>query len=361
MPCLERLQISLIWKLPFWIAATGPGTVAVVGYRSFPSAPCRLGFQNSHCQPAGIITAGPAYAHGATVIVVLVLLSAFLHALWNAWLRLEADKDRALMAAVMVATLFAAAVAGVRWELGAAPFASLAGVGFTVLAGVMEASYFATLAQAMERGRLGVVYTISRGGAVLVVWPLSIALFGEDATLPALAGSAVVVGGLALSGLGASRGGGGEREESGGRRGAVGWAVACAMSIAGYHLGYKAALREAVNPSACFALSLGVASAINGVRLAGARGRSGGGAIGEIGAILRRRWPRLVMMGLLCSGSFLILMEALALSGSGYVLTLRNTSVLFAVALGWRIGERPRRAEVVGAALVAVGAALMAL
>lgn len=291
----------------------------------------------------------------ATVIIALVLLSAFLHALWNALLRLERDKDRALMAAVVVATLFAVVVAGVRWGLGEAPFASLAGVGFTVLAGVMEASYFATLAKAMALGRLGVVYTISRGGAVLAVWPLSIALFGEVATLPALVGSAVVIGGLALSGLGGSRGGAGR--ESSSRRRAVGWAVACAISIAGYHLAYAAALREAVNPSACFALSLAVSAAINGARLGGARGG------GTIAAVVRQRGPRLVMMGMVCGGSFLILMEALALArgGAGYVLTLRNTSVLFAVAMAWRIGERPRRAEVAGAALVAAGAALLTL
>ena len=197
------------------------------------------------------------------------------------------------------------------------------------------------------------VYTISRGGAVLAVWPLSIALFGEVATATALAGSAVVVGGLALSGLGGSRGGaGGERA---GRRGAVAWAAACAMSIAGYHLAYEAALREAVNPSACFALSLAVSAAINGVRL----GSAGGGE--TIGAVVRRRWRRLVVMGLVCGGSFLILMEALARGDAGYVLTLRNTSVLFAVAMAWRIGEGPRRAEVAGAVLVAAGAALLAL
>ncbi|HEX3480396.1 MAG TPA: EamA family transporter, partial [Kofleriaceae bacterium] len=71
-------------------------------------------------------------------------------------------------------------------------------------------------------------------------------------------------------------------------------------------------------------------------------------------------WPRLVTMGLVCGGSFLILMEALARGGAGYVLTLRNTSVLFAMGMAWRIGERPRRAEVVGAALVAAGAVLVA-
>jgi uncharacterized membrane protein len=43
------------------------------------------------------------------------------------------------------------------------------------------------------------------------------------------------------------------------------------------------------------------------------------------------------------------------------VLTLRNTSVLFAVALAFVIGERPARAEIAGAVLVAAGAVLMSL
>lgn len=282
------------------------------------------------------------------MIVALVLLSAFLHAAWNALLRLEPEKDRALAVAVTVATLFAAAVAGVRWALGSVPFASLTGIGFTLLAGVMEAIYFVTLARAMDLGKLGLVYTVSRGGAVLVVWPVSIALFAEAATLPAMVGSALVLVGLALSGLGARRDG------RGNVTGAVTWAVACAASIAGYHLAYKAALREAVNPSACFAVSLGVSAALNLARL-------GGGGRQGLRALIRRRWPRLLVIGLGCGGSFLILMEALARGGSGYVLTLRNTSVLFAAGMAWAIGERPARAEVAGAALVAAGAALMAL
>jgi drug/metabolite transporter (DMT)-like permease len=283
------------------------------------------------------------------VIVALVLLSAFLHALWNALLRLERDKDRSLIIAIVAATLFATIVALVRWWLGGVSFATWAGVGFTVLAGVFEASYFATLARAMELGKLGVVYTISRGGAVIVVWPLSIVLFAEVATVPAIAGSALVLRGIAFSGL--SAGGG----EHGSRPGAVGWAVACAMSIAGYHLAYKAALEEGVNPSACFALSLAVSATINGVRL----GIAGRGA-GQLGALVRGRWPRLLGMGLVSGASFLILIEALALGGSGYVLTLRNTSVLFAVGMAWVIRERPRRGEVAGAAMVAAGATLMA-
>ena len=281
------------------------------------------------------------------MIIALVLVSALLHATWNALLRLEQDKDRSLIAAIVVATLFAATIAGGRWSLGAVPFASPGGLGFTLLAGAFEAIYFATLARAMDRGKLGVVYTISRGGAVLAVWPLSIVLFAELVTLPAVTGSLLVLAGLALSGLGSGAGG------RGSRGGAVGWAIACAVSIAGYHLAYKAALRDAVNPSACFALSLGISAVINVGRLGGLGRR-------ELGVLVRGRWPRLVLMGLVCGGSFLILMEALAIGGSGYVLTLRNTSVLFAAGMAWLIGERPARLEIAGAALVAAGAVLMA-
>jgi uncharacterized membrane protein len=64
-------------------------------------------------------------------------------------------------------------------------------------------------------------------------------------------------------------------------------------------------------------------------------------------------------MGMLSGGSFLILIEALARGGVGFVLTLRNTSVLFALIFAWLIGERPRFVTALGAVLVAIGAALM--
>jgi drug/metabolite transporter (DMT)-like permease len=281
------------------------------------------------------------------VIIALVVVSALLHAAWNAMLRLEPDKDRSLVAATLFATLFAFAVTGVRWGLGEPPLASLVGLGFAVAAGVFEAVYFTTLAAAMQRGTLGTVYTISRGGAVLLVWPLSALLFAEAVTASSTTGSLLVLAGLVLCGLGAR----GARRP--GDRSAVHWAIVCAVSIAGYHLGYKAALQNGVNPSACFALALGVATAIN-------VGRLGRPARQALRGVMRLRWPRLLVMGLVCGGSFLLLMEALARGGSGFVLTLRNTSVLFAVAMAWWIGERPSWRELAGAALVAAGAAVMA-
>lgn len=277
------------------------------------------------------------------LIVALVFLSAFLHAGWNALLRVEPDKDRGLVGAIAVASLFACVIAGARWALGTAPFATAESLWWTLLAGAFEAVYFATLARALEAGPLGAVYTISRGGAVLVVWPMSIWLFHEIVTATSATGSALVLAGLALCGIGA------HGVTSKGRSG-VWWATACAASIAGYHLSYKAALQSGGASSATFAVSLSLSALISIVRI----DRK---ALVEV---VRRRWPRVVLMGVVCGGSFLILMEALARGGSGYVLTLRNTSVLFAAGLAYFIGERPAHAELVGAALVAGGAVLMA-
>lgn len=283
------------------------------------------------------------------MIVALVLVSAFLHAAWNALLRVEPDKDKGLVGAIACASAFACIVAEARWALGSEPFANVPALLWTLLAGAFEAVYFATLARALELGRLGTVYTVSRGGAVLVVWPTSIALFGEVATIPSIAGSFTVLAGLALSSVGSKAAV--SSEASAHRRGVM-WATACAASIAGYHLAYKAGLREGGNPSAIFAVSLSLSALISIVRI-GTAGRA------RMQTVVAARWSRISLMGMLCGGSFLILMEALARGGSGYVLTLRNTSVLFAAILAWTIGEKPRHVEIVGAVLVAAGAALM--
>ncbi len=231
--------------------------------------------------------------------------------------------------------------------MGDVAFGSTESLGYTALAGVFEAVYFATLARALERGRLGPVYTVSRGGAVLVVWPLSIVLFEETVTTTSATGSGVVLAGLVLAGLGAH----GVRGQG---PSGVGWATACAASIAGYHLSYKAALQSGGGPSATFGVSLALAAVLRIIVMRGESRRI-------LVRVVRGRPWRVILMGLVCGGSFLILMEALALGGSGYVLTLRNTSVLFAAGMAFLIGERPAHAEVVGAAFVAGGAVLMAL
>ena len=283
--------------------------------------------------------------------IALVLISAFLHAAWNAMLKRAVDKDRALIAAVGVGAVIAITVAIVRARVGGeAPFPTIPAFAWALVAGGFELLYFLGLARALEIGPLGPVYTISRGGAVLVVYPLSVVLFHEHVTLPSLVGSALVILGLVFSGLRSA----GPTDGKPMVPGATVLAVACAFAIAAYHLAYKAALDAGGASSAVFAASLTLATTINLVRTRRAGRRA-------IGALFRTSWPRVLLMGALCGGSFLMLIEALATGGTGYALTLRNTSVLFALGLAWAIGERPRFGPALGAALVAAGAIAMTL
>jgi uncharacterized membrane protein len=72
--------------------------------------------------------------------------------------------------------------------------------------------------------------------------------------------------------------------------------------------------------------------------------------------------PLLVTVtGAVCTLSFSLMLMALARSDAGAVLTLRNTSIAFAVGFGALQGERLERRQLLGVVLVVLGAALLGL
>lgn len=274
-------------------------------------------------------------------VLILTLASAFLHALWNAGLRREPEKDSAVVVAIAVATAVAAVVAAIRWLTAGAGFANGEAALWTVVAGALEGAYFAALARALDTGALGPVYTISRGGTLLLVWPASVLWWHEALTPLRVAGSVVVGLGLALC-TGAR----------GVTRPAVLWSSLCAVLISGYHLAYKAALLAGGDGPAVFALSLSVATAMNLLRL-----RSTGRL--RASAQLRARFPQLFLIGAICAAAFLLFLVGLGRGGAGLVLTLRNTSVIFATAFSAMLGEKPGARQVIGSCIVVLGAVIL--
>jgi len=274
------------------------------------------------------------------LVVLLVVGSAFLHALWNAGLKRQADPEGAAIAILGIA----AAVAGGAWLVaGGAALPGLAGVGWSLAAGLCEGGYFVTLALALRAAPLGIVYTVSRGGALALVWPASALWLGEPVGGPAVAGATVLGLGLVLVGAG--------RRDGATARGVL-WAVACAGFVAGYHLLYKAALATGAAPAAVFAVALAVALPFNVARL-------GWGGLARAKASLGARPFVVGVAGVLCAASFLVFLSALARGGAGAAVTLRNTSVVFALLLAWLMGERPGRRQVAGAVAVVAGAVVL--
>ncbi|HEX8703010.1 MAG TPA: DMT family transporter [Myxococcaceae bacterium] len=275
------------------------------------------------------------------VALTLVLLSAFFHALWNALLKRHEDPEAGVVGVILVA-----AVLGGLWTLGlkGEAFPTRAGWVWCLVAGAWEAIYLFSLARSLRHAPLGLAYTVARGGALLLVWPLSVLWLGEALTPLTVAGALVLAGGLAVTGL--SRAGG-----SAGR--GVAWAAVSAVCIAGYHVAYKLALGEGAQAPALFALALTVALPM--LVLTRVRGQG-------MAAVLQqaRRAPwRMLATGGICTLSFALMLLSLSRVGAGAVITLRNTSIAFALVLAMLQGERPGRQQVSGAVLVMAGAVLL--
>ena len=270
----------------------------------------------------------------------LVLSSAVLHALWNALLKREPDIASATVCVLSVAlassALLVPFVPGPRFPTSASLYWGLCAGGF-------EGVYFLTLAMALLRAPLGFAYTVARGTAIALVFPISVMLLAERATWLSGVGVAVLYAGLFAVGM--------SREQHADPKGFL-WSTVCGGCIAGYHLCYKQALHAGALAPALFTLSLSVALPINLLR----HGRGGAGRVLQA---LRGNPRGMLLAGIACTASFTVFLYALALAGAGVLLTLRNTSVVFAQLLALAIGERLRARQVVGAVLVGVGAVLI--
>lgn len=274
-------------------------------------------------------------------VIVLVLASAFLHALWNALLKRHEDAPRAGVVALLFSALFS--IAPLPFEAGP-HFPTWFGLGLAGCAGVFEAGYFYTLTRALQRAPLSVVYPIARGGALAFVWPVSVLLLGEPFYWWALLGlfflwlglffssaqnlpTEVIKRGLWLSGL-------------------------CALCIAGYNLCYKVALQDGATPIALCAVSLSLSTPVS-VLLLGKTGAA------SLWSTARARPWFLLLIGLVSAASFLLFVIALRIYDAGAALTLRSLSIVFALLFALSLGERPSRRQWFGALLVTLGAILV--
>jgi drug/metabolite transporter (DMT)-like permease len=266
----------------------------------------------------------------------LVVLSAFLHAAWNALLKGHARPEAAARSIMVGSCLLALATALL---LPRGPwFPQPRALGWTALAGAFEGAYFIALARALATAPLGAAYAVMRGGATLLVWPLSVLLLGERVTGLGVASVLLMGAGIALLGSGDLR-----RTHGAG----LAWAFTGAACVAGYHLAYKQALALGALPLPLFAASVGAASLL----------RVGLDAVGPLPPSPRFTWGGTVPLAILgCTASFGLFLWALRLGGAGLTLSLRNTSLVFAQLLALGLGERPSPRQWAAVGLLCAGA-----
>jgi drug/metabolite transporter (DMT)-like permease len=260
--------------------------------------------------------------------LALALGAAILHALWNLLLagsrNVLAATSVALGSSLVVALPFAVAT----WEI------EREAVPWIVASAALELVYFLTLSAAYQRAELSLVYPLARGGAPVLVLLGAVATGHDPASAEVLGVFAVAAGVVLVRGL------------RGGDRLGVLLGLLIAALIAGYTLVDAEGIEHA-NPVPYLFVVL-IPTAVTGVLLSG-RAR--------LRAELR---TATVLAG--CGGflAYVLVLAALTLAPAAPVAAVRETSVLFAVALAAPIlGERVTRGRLVGAALVVVGVVLL--
>ena len=285
------------------------------------------------------------------VAVGLVLISAVMHATWNVLAKRSADPLAFLFSISAFGLLiYAAPVAFVLARDGV----SSSVIPFLLVSGTLEMAYTVFLAAAYRNGALSLTYPIARGTGVVLVPLLAIPLLDERPTAIALAGIAtILLGFVTISVLGARNQV--AAEIASGRRGIV-FAVLTGLTIASYSLIDKAGIKHA-NPLVYVYGLIGLQSLLLLPYIV-ARRRD------AVAAAWKTSKRAILAGGVLHIGTYLIVLAAMKVSGSqiGYIVPLRETSIVFATLLGVLIlKERIGPVRIAGSALIAVGVLAIAL
>lgn len=272
-----------------------------------------------------------------------VLAAAFCHASWNAGLKLKLEPA--------VAITLTAVGAGVV-ALPLAPFAGMpdaASWPYLAASLGLHYVYWRVLGEAYSTGDLGQVYPIARGTAPLLTTIGGVLVWGEFLSPGGFAGVAMLGCGVLLLSL---KGGRSLAEVD---KRAVGFAFATAAVISLYTLVDGRGSRLSGNPHA-YSILLFV---LDGVMMAAY------GAIWQrasIASVPRRLIPAILGGGGLSLAAYWIALWAMTKAPIALVAAVRETSVLFAAAIGVFILKEPViGARVAAAVLVVAGLVLIRL
>ena len=271
-----------------------------------------------------------------TSVALLVLLSALMHAGWNFFVKASADRFLDYTGLAVAGAVVAACA--IPWL----PLPALPSWPWLATTVFIHVGYYLLLMRAYQHADLSIAYPLMRGSAPVLV-ALAAPLAGDVLTPGLLLGIALVAAGIALPvGIGIRRGGVS-------RSGLVyGFATAGVIALYTIIDGIGARLSGNAVSYAVWLFFLN-AWLVLGVAL-WQRGRN---ALIH----LRRRWLFSVLGSILTMGSYIIVLWAMTVASIPAVAALRETSVIFAAAMGaWLLKERMGRWRIAGAMLVALGA-----
>ena len=271
-------------------------------------------------------------------VMLAVLGAAFLHALWNSLLKVGTSR----MGAMVILSIgeipigLAVVLARPALEWAVAPW--------VIAAGCAHFFYKLFLTYAYERGDLSRVYPIARGSAPLMVGLVSPFFLPDVITPVEFAGIAVLGAGILLMAQGVFA--------SGENRRLIPYALGSACATATYTLIDGQGARVSGDAVAYIAWVF----VVDGLFFAG-------GMLAWKGAAVLPRQAKAWGVGMIAAaasyGDYAVSVWAMTIAPIAVVAALRETSILFAVLIGWLVfGERMTRGKAL-AALVIVGGVML--
>ncbi len=277
------------------------------------------------------------------LLIPLVLLSAVLHASWNAVVK-AAHADRLTTQSLVVWTSFVAALLTIPFV----PIPAPESWPFIALSTVAHTFYYVFLLLAYKDGEFSRVYPIARGTAPLLVALFATVLVGEALSLPQSVG--VVLVSLGILSLAFERGLPRGRE---GR--SVAAALLTGLTITAYTLIDGMGVRRSGSALGYIAWLFAIEGLPFGIAAFVLRGAPSWRAP-------RGDWTKAILGGLLATIGYGIAIWAMGQAAFAGIVSLRETSVVFGAIIGAVfLGERFGPVRYLAAALVASGNLLLHL
>lgn len=273
----------------------------------------------------------------STTVLLIVLLAALLHALWNALVKTSGDRAITLGLVATGHSLPAFAL------LPFIPIPAAEAFPFIIASTVIHWAYYYGLNIAYRFGDLSLIYPIARGTAPVMVALGALVWTDESLSLWAWIGIVTISAGIMV--LAAIR--------YADKRG-IAAALATSAIIAAYSVVDGIGIRVSGTPIGyvvwLFAAEICVAVFVITTRLDRAR------SIGQRALVLG------LSGGVISGLAYGLALFAKTLAPIGIVSALRETSVIFAALIGvYWLGEGPAKRRLVAASVVAIGVIILTL
>jgi drug/metabolite transporter (DMT)-like permease len=273
----------------------------------------------------------------SAAVVGLALFAAILHATWNAFLRSGGDRLWTVTVMSFASTVFALPLVFIY------PLPASGAWLYIVLSAVLQVGYSVFLVAAYRYGELGQVYPIVRGTVPLLVTLGGFIITGDKLNPYQIAGVILVAVGIMSLSLGKGRA----------STSSILFALATGAIIAAYATVDSIGVRQTGQSGAYTAWVLVLYGAFLPAAFLGLRPRL------VVDFRAPETWKALAG-GLVAMIAYGAVVAAFALGPAGPITALRETSVVFAVLIGWLLlGETLTARRILACVVVAAGAILL--